>query len=425
VRNVVFPCCLAVMVLTAANPADAAEYSLWPMMELDEIYDNNVDLTPTHRKGDFVTAGTFGATLEAATAARDFYLTYQTYLLKYSSYAGHDRFGNNHYASLRDDERLSPTTTLSINDSLLVGNAVSNGILANGAAPIGAQLMQSLFYRSSILSNYVAIDAFSRYSESFRWTANLHQGMFANLSSQSSPTSANGIFFNQGAALGGEWDLPERFAGGFGYQFDDFRSTGAGQPSAETSWPQFRMRWGDDTPLSFRAQVGPVISDSSSGFLVTTGSGGKPIATSVPPQTQAAIGYFVGGGYRDRRLTVTASAAQQPGFGAGFAFATDAQTYGLLVNYKLSRRATIFLNGGYYTQSHSGGSEEVLTYTGGVTYRLNKYFTLSANYVGYQTKASVAAAVGTIVAVPGAQTTVNVFQLGILFAPEPLRWNSQ
>src|ERR1700693_2523664 len=130
-RRVVSSCCLVVMVLAAARLACAAEFSLWPMLEIDQIYDNNVDLTPTHRKGDFVTAETFGATLEAATASRDFFLTYQTYLLEYASYAGHDRFGNNHFANLRDDERLSPATSLSITDSLLVGNAVSNGILAN------------------------------------------------------------------------------------------------------------------------------------------------------------------------------------------------------------------------------------------------------------------------------------------------------
>jgi len=114
----------------------------------------------------------------------------------------------------------------------------------------------------------------------------------------------------------------------------------------------------------------------------------------VPAQTQVGIGYFVGGGYHDRRLTVTASAAQQPGFGAGFSFATDAQTFGVLVNYKLSRRATVFVNGGYYTQSRAGSSEQILTYTGGMTYRLTRYLTLSANYVGYQTKASGSAVVG-------------------------------
>lgn len=423
-RNLVILSFLTVMVLTSASDACAtAQLSLWPMLELDEIYDNNVDLTPTHRKGDFVTAETFGATLEAATAARDFFFTYQTYLLEYASYARHNRFGNNNFASFRDDERLTPTTTLSITDSLLVGNAVSNGILANGAAPIGPQLMQSLFYRSSILSNYFAIDAFSRYSDSFRWTANIHQGMFATLSGQSSSSSGSGVFFNQGAVVSGEWDLPERFAAGFGYQFDDFRSSATGQPSGETNWPQLRIRWGDDTPFTFRAQVGPVISDSSSSSLVTTGP--SPITTSVPAQTKVGVGYFVGGAYRDRRLTVTASAAQQPGFGAGVAFASDAQTYGVLVNYKLSRRATVFFNGGYYTQSHSGFSEQVLTYTSGVTYRLNNYFILSANYVGYQTKASGAATAGILVTVPGARTTVNLFQLGVTFAPPPLKWNFQ
>jgi len=41
--------------------------------------------------------------------------------------------------------------------------------------------------------------------------------------------------------------------------------------------------------------VGPIISFSSSGSLVTTGPSGKLRTTSVPAQTQVGIGYFVGG----------------------------------------------------------------------------------------------------------------------------------
>ena len=420
--RVVVPCCLAVMLLAAARRVCAAELSLWPMAELDEIYDNNVNLTPPNRKGDFVTAETFGATLEAATAARDFFLTYQTDLLEYASYPGHDRFGSNHFANLSDNEKISPATTLSISDSVLVGNAVSNGILANGATPIGTQLMQSLFYQSSTLSNYFAIDVFSRYSNSFTWTAGIHQDLFTTPSGPSSSSSGSGNFFDQEGALGGEWDLPERFAAGFGYQFDDFRSSAGNLPTTEAHWPQFRMRWGEGTPFSILARVGPIISDSSSGSLGTTSPSGTVSTTRVPAQTGVEVGYLVSGNYRDRRLTVTASAAQEPGFGAGFAgFATE-QSYGLLVSYKLSRRATVFVNGGYYTFSGTGVSAQALTYTGGMAYRLNEYFTISASYLGFQTKASGSAVVGTLGAVPGARTTINLVQAGITFAPPPLKW---
>jgi hypothetical protein len=420
-HRIAFCSVLAALLLAMAHRVCAAEISLWPVAELDELYDNNVDLTPANRKGDFVTAETFGATLEASTAARNFFLTYQTDLLEYASYPGHDRFGSNHFANLSDNEKISPATTLSISDSMLVGNAVSNGILANGATPIGTQLMQSLFYQSSTLSNSLAINLFSRYSSSFSWTANIHQNFFTLLSGSSSSSNATGNFYDQGGALWGEWNLPERLAGGVGYQFEDFRSSGT-QPSAETNWPQVRMRWGEGTPFSVSGQVGPVISNSSSGSLVTTSSSSTLSTTGVPAQTKVEVGYLVSGNYRDRRLTVSASAAQQPGFGAGVAFATNLQSYGLLVSYKLSRRATVFVNGGYSTSSGSGFSQNVLTYTGGMTYRLNEYFTLSANYLGFQTKASGSAVLGTFVAVPGARTTINVVQAGITFAPPPLKW---
>ena len=422
VRRVVIFWALAVMMFASVGSAWCAEISLWPMAELDEIYDDNVNLTPTNRKGDFVTAETFGATLEANTTARDVFLTYQTKLLEYASYGNHDSFGTSHFANLKDYEKFSPTTTLSISDDLLVGNAASNGILVNGAAPIGTQLMRSLFYQSSTLSNSLAIDLFSNYHNSLRWTANVHQNFFSTLSGSSSNSNSSGNFFNQGGAFGGEWDLPESFGAGFGYQFEDFRSSAGDLPSADTNWPQLRMRWGGDMPLSFHAQVGPVITYSSAGSLLTTNHSGTPVTTGVPAQTKVDVGYLVSGDYRDRRLTVTASAAQQPGFGAGFAFASNVQSYSGLVSYNLSRRATIFANIGYYTQSNSGVSQDGLTYTAGMTYRLNNYLILSANYLGFQTKASGPAVLGTFVAVPGARTTINLFQVGVTFAPPPLKW---
>ena len=421
-RLVIIGCCLVTVMLAAARHARAAEFSLWPLVELDEFYDNNVKLTPTNRKGDFVTAESFGATLEADTAARDFFLTYQTQLLEYASYGGLDRFGKDHAANLRDEEFLTPSTTLTVSDSLLVGNAVSNGILANGATPIGSQLMQSLFYQSSTLSNDFSLDLSSRYNSSFTWTGNIHQYLFTTLSgSSSSSSSGSGLFFDQGGSLGGEWDLPERFAAGFIVQFDDFRSNSS-LPTTEVYWPQAKLSWGEGTPFSILAQVGPVISDSSAGTMSTTTTSGAATTTSVPAQTQVNVGYTVSGNYTNRRLTITASASQEPGFGAGFAgFATE-QSYGLLANYKLSRRATVFVNGGYYTLSGSGVSADVLTYTAGMTYRLDEYFTLSANYLGFQTKASGSAVAGTLVAVPGRTSTVNLVQVGITFVPPPLKW---
>jgi hypothetical protein len=256
----------------------------------------------------------------------------------------------------------------------------------------------------------------------FSWTADIHQHLFTTLSGSSSSPNGSGYFFDQGGVLGGEWNLPERFAGGFGYQFDDFRSSVGAQPTTETHWPQFRMRWGEATPFSILTQVGPIISDSSSGSLVATSLPGTLDTISVPAQTKVKLGYLVSGNYRDRRLTVIASAGQAPGLGAGFAgFATE-QNYGLLVGYKLSRRAAVFVNGGYYTISGTDVSAQALTYTIGVTYRLNQYLTLSANYLGFQTKASGSAVVGTLVAAPGRRSTINLLQAGITFAPLPLKW---
>ena len=140
--------------------------------------------------------------------------------------------------------------------------------------------MQSLFYQSSTLGNDFSLDLSSRYNSSFTWTGNIHQYLFTTLSgSSSSSSSGSGLFFDQGGSLGGEWDLPERFAAGFIVQFDDFRSNSS-LPTTEVYWPQAKLSWGGETPFSFLAQVGPVISYSSAGTMSTA-------TIRVPPQRLA------------------------------------------------------------------------------------------------------------------------------------------
>jgi hypothetical protein len=413
-----FICMVIVLVLPIARVARAAEFSLWPYAEIDEAYDDNVKETSSNKKGDFLTVESFGATLEAETADRTFFLTYTTLMIEHVSYPNEDSFGQDHYVGLQDTERLSANTTLSITNSFLIGNSVSGGIVTSGATPIGSQLLSSILYKSGTLSNTFAANLFSKFSDSFTWSANVHQNYFSTLSNTATTGGVTGSAaskqsFNQGGMLTGGWNLGERFTGGGSCDFEDYRFSNNEISTTEAEWLQGRLGWGLGTPYSVLAQVGPIISESSSGTIGTTHEAA---------QTKVDFGYLITGSYTDRRFKFSATAGQVPELSAGLGGFSAAQTYAALIQYKLSRRATLFANFGYVNFTGTGISTEVLTYTGGVSYRLAQMFTLNAQYLGYQTIGG-GTSTSTIFAVPAGTTVTNIFMIGVIITPLPLKWS--
>jgi hypothetical protein len=399
---------LFLVLLLSARAVQATEYSLWPQLRIAGTYDDNTNTTPTNLKGDFLSVQSPGTTLKASNVARDLYLTYQTLLLENASYSGKDRFFQDHYFNFQDNERLNPNTTLSINESFLLGNSIGGGVITNNTVPLGSQLLQSLLSNSSTMSSTFAATLVSRFSDSFSWNANINQTTFSLLSG--SPESKYN--FSQGVAVAGDWNVGERFTVGTGYTFTDFRFSNSSTPTSEANMLAMRLGWGAGTPFSFLAQVGPVISQTSAGSI------GKAAVSS---QTSVDVGFLITGAYTGRRLSLTGTFSQAPGLNNGLAGAGIAQNYVTLVQYKLSRRATIFANGGYNSTEGASNSSRVIAVTAGLSYLLNENLSLSFNYVGYS---SIADGVGAsaLVRVPGSESVTNLFIIGVTLHPDPLRW---
>jgi hypothetical protein len=413
--------------LVTSSVAYSAEFSLWPQLQIAGAYDDNTDLTPTNRKGDFLTIQSPGATIEGSSSTRDFYLTYETLLLEHATYSKQDRFFQDNYFNVQDNERLNPDTTLSISETFLLGNSVGGGIITNNTVPLGTQVMQSLLSNSNTMGSTFAMNLVSRYSNSLTWTANVNQSTFSVLSVNRNPESANidqNVFtnlssnsvskynFSQGAGLAGDWNFSERLTAGAGYQFSDFRYSNTSVPTTESSTLAMRLGWGKGTPFSFLGQVGPVLSQSTSGKI------GDVLQ---PAQTSIGVGFMVSGGYTGRRLTMTGAFSQAPGINNGLAGVATTQSYAGLMDYKLTRRTAIFFNGGYYSTAGTSSSSQVIAYTAGLSYVLNANLSANMNYVGYSAVANGLGA-STLVSVPGRNTNTNLFIVGFTVHPEPLRW---
>jgi hypothetical protein len=394
--------------MLVAHRAAAAEFTLWPNAQIYGGYNNNIGTTSGNAKGDFLSAISPGVTLETDTTPRDFYLTYQTLVLTYLNYTNEDRFGSDNSFGLRDFERLSPDTSLTVNDSFLRGNAISGGLMINGSTPVGAQLLQTLLNQSTSTSNNVNVQLSSRLSETSNAAASVYQNLFIAPS-----TSVSQYSFGQGGTLSAERLIGENFSAGFSYQFSDYRFSGGDVPTTDTHWPQLQIAWGQGTPFGIRAQAGPVISSSSSGLL-----GSSPVHA----KTAMDAGYLLNGSYTGRRLTVSISGGEQPSLSSGFAGFSTAQTYSFLAQYRLTRLAMVYSNIGYYTSSGTGFNDRVASYSIGASYRLSRIITLNASYFGYQTEVGGSTPTSTGSATSGT-TKTNVFLLGLTVTPEPLRLN--
>ena len=402
---------LTILLLMAPHTALAMEVSLFPAAELDELYNSNVGATGNNPKGDWTTAELLGGKIEATSAHRDLFLTYATVFSENASYQNLDRFARDHSLRLNDTELLSASTTLSVSDSFLRGNAASAQFFSGATEPITSQLLATALYNSTTLSN--AFSSNLRYvgPKLLAWSGELHQTFFSTGSTSRTVNTTAGLSFDQGGSLGVERPLGERFSIGAGYQFDDFRFNN-GVPSSESHTPLLRLTWGTGSPFTLQAWAGPTFVSSSSGVIGRTRF---PATTSVQP------GFQVTANYQGERFSLQGSAGEASGLSAGFGGQTNNIAVTALCRYELTRRTILFTNVGYLDFSGTGTNGYSLSYAAGVSYRLTRQISLTAEYYGYQTQAN-GGSLGTFAIAPGQTIAANVFLFGIAFQGAPWRW---
>jgi hypothetical protein len=280
--------------------------------------------------------------------------------------------------------------------------------MTNGTIPVNSQISQALLNQSTSSNNYLNAQLATRLSDTFHVSASALQNLFMGPS-----TSIAKYSFSQGGTLSADRLIGERVTAGFSYQFSDFRFTGNNVPTTDAHWPRLRVGWGLDKPFNLLAQVGPVISSSSSGII---GSTPEPARTSVN------LGRLLNANYTGRRWTLNESGGQQPMVSSGLAGVSTAQNYNALVQYKLTRLATVYVNSGYYSANGTGVSDKMLRYSTGITYRRNRVSAFNAAFVGYQTRIS-GSSPASVGATTQGTTSTNMFQIGLILTPEPFKWN--
>ncbi len=399
------------LVLVPGSPF-AMEISVFPAAEFDQLYNTNVGVTANNRKADWITAELFGAKLEAQSPKRDFYLNYSTYLSENASYSNLDQFARDHFIQANDTENLSQAATLRISDTFLRGNATSAQFFTDSTEPLGPQLMAALLYNSATESNNFSAQLQYLRGDSLILTSEVHQDCFsANSNSSNTNTTITGLSFDQGGSFAVDRLWGERFTVGAGYQFDDFRFSN-NVPSSESQMPALRLGWGGGTPFSLEASAGPRITSNSSGII------GTSVFSS---STKIEPGFLLTANYTGERLNFKASAGETSGLSAGIGGQTNNITVSSLIQYRLTRRTTLFANIGYFKFSGIGTDGYTFSYAAGASYRLTRHISITAEYYGFRSLDNGPAA-ATLMVSPGQTVMTNVFLIGVAFQASPLKW---
>jgi hypothetical protein len=404
---------IAILLIAASNPASAMEISVFPTAEIDELYNSNVQTTSNNPKGDWITAQLLGGKVDASSRNRDFYLTYSTIFTENAWYQNLDRFARDHNLQINDTERLSASTTLHISDTFLRGNATSGQFFTNSTEPVSPQLLTALLYnyRTTTQSNDFSAGISYVNQNMLTWSSEVHQNFFSTSSSSAAQSATPGLSFDQGGSLAVNRLLGERFSIGLGYQFDDFRFSN-GVPTSDSHMPMLKFAWGAGTSFSLQASAGPVIVSSSAGVIG---------ATRVAATTTVEPGFGFLATYAGERFDLQGSAGEGSGVSAGFGGQTNNITTGALLQYKLTRRALLFANVGYFNFSGSSVSGYSFSYAAGASYRLTRHISLTGEYYGYRTLGNGAGAIG-LAGTPGQATVTNVFMFGMVFQLAPWKW---
>ncbi len=244
-----------VLTFTIAFSSPTYAYTLLqviPIAQLNQLYDDNIQLTSSHHQSDFITNILIGGYLSYRGSDRNGSFQYETVGEKFAQHQQYDDFASTHFVQWSDHERFSERTKLSIDDWFLTGkipsSLLTSGSVADATPSLNAQLALAVLARTRSISNFFDAELRHDFSERNIAAIDARQEYFATRGT-TSILSSMGLRFDHLLS-------PHILVGG-GYQFYDFRFTNSPSP-VEANYPQLRIRWEPTRQLTFEGHGGPI-----------------------------------------------------------------------------------------------------------------------------------------------------------------------
>jgi hypothetical protein len=396
-----------VLAVPAAGRADSL-FRLFPEAQFNGFYGNNIPLRTNNEIGDFGTTMVFGFFLDYTSAARYVSLHYDTFVQLYTHQTRLDRAGEGQFVNVTDDENLSPTTKLHLNDLFYRDATPDVAITTSDQSPqfnSVLALLELANFQASINQFNAELTHYwgSRWSSEF----NVHQTTFF-------PTGNNGTFanssnnsFTQSASATTDYHFTNHFSLGFGYRFYDFRFTFPGEPGEQAHWPYARVIWEPMENVFFSGIMGVVVSHQQ-------GDG-----TQVNP---AGLGLLE---YKFRRGVARVYGGQEPSIVSALGGVGQIREAQGTILYDFTPRISGSAGAGYYESSGTGFNGQLVTWGVGASDRLNKWLSIYTRFIQIRRNETASNLVLSSGNANGQWAVGDYYIVGLAVSFEAMRWSWQ
>ncbi len=353
---------LAAFFIFAAPAAARADslFRLFPEGQLNGYYGDNIPFRTTNEVGDFGSIMVGGFYLDYTSAARYASLHYDTFVQLFAHESRYDRAGEGQCVSATDDENLSPTTKLRLNEFFYRDEPGYTDATVSGEAPqFNIILAQLLLANDEASVNRFNADLSHDWGS--HWSSRL--GVSQSTLWANSGTNSNTSYLEtiDGVTY---YHFSNRFVLGAGYRYYDFRFSLPGQPGVQAQWPFGRVSWQLAENLYFEGMVGVVISH-------TQGTSGQ----EVNPGGSGTLDYTL------QRARLKIAGGQEPELLPVFGTFVNVRYVNGVILYDFTPRLTGNAGGSYYDFSGSGSHAEFASWGVGLSDRVNKWLSVYARFI--------------------------------------------
>ena len=398
---------LAACIIFAAPAAGHADdlFRLYPEASLAGLYGDQIN----NKGGDFVGTLVAGFYLDYTSAARYASLHYDTFAQLFAHNSQYDRAGEGQFVRAVDDENLSPTTHLRLNELFFRDSPTVAGVITSNQGPelnaVAAELL--------LANNQASINQFGAelsHSWGRNWSSELgvHQETFWSNGSNNNNTN-----YGQSIGISTQYHFSDRFSVGPGYRFYDSRSTAPGEPDAETHWPFVRATWQPLRNLYLEGMVGVLISHVQGDSRQAVNPGGWGLLE-----------------YKLQRARLKLYGGQEPLLVSGLGGAGGITRFaraGIL--YDFTQRLTGNAGVGYDELQTSGNGiqqdAQLISWGFGLSDRVNKWLEVFARFTQLRRQETASRQFLPTGSEYGRQGTGNYIVVGFNVSVEAFRWSWQ
>ena len=372
---------LLVTVSRSLRAADRLE--IWPVASLaEQLTDNLPQQTTSGASSDAISLLNLGASATVDSEHRTFGLDYNTDTQVYARNSSLDRVFQDQYVGVRDYERVSARTGVSLNDTFINGQQTFGQSLIGPAA--ATPLLSQALLQSTFLTNTFNLQVTHAWSERASTVLSVHQAFFSTSGSQTSSS------FSQGGELAGYYQVFPRLSVGPDFQFNDFRFSN--QPRQDSLQPSLAINWNRSKHLVTSARIGPII------FLSAN-------------ETRLDFGYMLNTSYVGERWLFSLSSGRTPSISAGLSGASISQYEGAAAQYQVSRRTSVYVNASFNRFSQTTNNSYGIAFSTGINHQVTRSIAIFGQFVRFQSNSP---------SLNGKVTDTVTF--GIKFTPQPWQW---